>query len=139
MQAEQPMMTRPWPTIAAHYERYASPRRSGRALAALAHQIGQGPLSQGLFAWTSMFDLCIVQAEVSYPYDGSFLRLSPVSDDEIELRYMDSTKPEKQWHRTVDADNAYPRLLKFLDELRWFHPDMLEAAISNLPPQPRLP
>ena len=25
-----------------------------------------------------MFDLCIVQTEVSYPYDGPFLRLPPI-------------------------------------------------------------
>lgn len=41
-----------------------------------ARRIDQSALVQGLFAYTSMFDLDILEREVSYPYDGPFLRLS---------------------------------------------------------------
>jgi hypothetical protein len=72
-----------------------------------------------------MFDLCVVQTEVSYPYDGPSLRISPVSRDQLEFRYEDTFARNKQWHRTVDADDAASRLLKFLDQQRWFPPEML--------------
>jgi hypothetical protein len=37
-----------------------------------------------------MFDLGITQREIDYPYHGSLLHLSPVSDDLIELRDVDT-------------------------------------------------
>jgi len=118
-------MTRPWPGIAAHYARFSAARRSFLALASLAQWISSGPLSKGLFAWTSVNTLCITQTEVTYPYDGPRLTLSPISENEIELRYVDTPDQNKQWHRTVDAAEVAPRILKFLDELRWFPRDVL--------------
>lgn len=52
-----------------------------------------------------MFDLCIVQTEVSYPDDGPCpsLRVSPISEHQIEFRYIDTHDKAKQWHRTVEA------------------------------------
>ena len=73
-----------------------------------------------------MHDLCVAQAPVTYPYDGPYLRLSPLSDDRIELRYVDTAYTAKQWRRTAEAEDVRQRLLKFLDELRWFAPEMLE-------------
>jgi hypothetical protein len=121
------MMTQPWPQIVAHYEDYSGEQRSIRALARLARRISESPVAKGLFAWTSMFDLCVVQTPVSYPYDGPRLRIAPVSEDRIEFRYLDTLDKAKQWHRTVDADQALPRLVKFLDQLRWFPVDVLES------------
>lgn len=118
-------MIRPWPRIAAHYETYAENRRSFLALASLARWIGSGPLEKGLFAWTSMNVLCITQTEVTYPYDGPRLTLSPIGEDEVELRYVDTPDQDKQWHRTVDAADVAPRILKFLDQLRWFPSEVL--------------
>jgi hypothetical protein len=125
------MMTQPWPQIVAHYEDYGGEQRSIRALAGLARQISESPLAKGLFAWTSMFDLCVVQTPVSYPYDGPLLRIAPVSEDRIEFRYLDTLDKAKQWHRTVDADQALPRLIKFLDQLRWFPADVLESLSGD--------
>jgi hypothetical protein len=125
------MMTQPWPQIVAHYADYSGEQRSIRALAGLARQISESPLAKGLFAWTSMFDLCIVQTPVSYPYDGPLLRITPVSEDRIEFRYLDTLDKAKQWHRTVGADQALPRLIKFLDQLRWFPADVLESLSEN--------
>jgi hypothetical protein len=56
------------------------PTRKGdnRSIRALGTQLGESTRAhrQGLFAYTSMFDLDILEREVSYPYDGPFLRLS---------------------------------------------------------------
>lgn len=121
------MMTQPWPQIVARYEGYKGDQRSIRALEMLARQISQSPLAEGLFAWTSMFDLCIVQTPVSYPYGGPLLQVSPIGEDQIEFRYLDTLEKATQWHRTVGVDQALPRLIKFLDQLRWFPADVLES------------
>ncbi len=87
-------MTRPWPEVAAFYEGLGLPGRSVGALAALARKISESPLATGLFAWTSMHDLCIAQAE-------------------------------------SEADQAFGRLVKFLNELRWFPPEVLDPLREN--------
>jgi hypothetical protein len=126
------MMTRPWAQIVARYEDYADGVRSIRALERLARQISESPLANGLCAWMSMFDLCIVQTPASYPYDGPWLRILPVGEDRVEFRYLDTLEKAKQWHRTVEADQAWPRLIKFPDQLRWFPADVLEP-LSRTP------
>ena len=80
-----PTMTQPWPQIVARYDDYKGEHQSIRALGALAQRITQTPLANGLHAWTSMFDLCIVQIPVSQPFDGPFLRISPITEDRIEF------------------------------------------------------
>lgn len=126
------MMTRPWPQIVARYDDFKGEHRSIRALGALAQRIAQSPLANGLHAWTSMFDLCIVQIPVNYPFDGPFLRVSPITEDRIEFRYVDTLEKDKQWNRTVDTNQVWPRLIKFLDQLRWFPADVLES-LSRTP------
>ncbi len=121
------MMTQPWPQIVASYEDYKGEEGSIHALGRLARRISESPLAKGLFGWPSMFDLCIVQTPVSYPFDGPLLRVSPISGDQIEFRYVDTHEQSKQWHRTVEADLAWARLIKFLDQLRWFPADVLES------------
>jgi hypothetical protein len=121
------VMTQPWPAIIAHYQKQQRGWRSILALETIATFIGESPLAVGLFAWTSMDDLCIVQQDVRYPYNGPLLRLSPVSEDRLEFRYEDTGDKLKQWHRIVDAGDSVPRLLTFLDQLRWFPETMLES------------
>jgi hypothetical protein len=95
------MMTQPWPQIVARYEDYKGEQRSIRALETLARQISQSPSAKGLFGWTSMFDLCIVQTPVRYPYDGPLLRISPIEKDQMEFRYFDTRKEaNQQWTPT---------------------------------------
>jgi hypothetical protein len=120
-------MIRSWQEISVQYERSADGRPSMRSLAELAQWISQSALAGGLFAWVSMNDLCIVQTEVTYPYDGPRLRLSPVSKDQIEFRYVDTLDKSQQWQRTVDAAEAPRRLIAFLDQLRWFPTEVLET------------
>ena len=130
------MMTQPWHQIVARYDGYRGrPKRSIQALQKMARRIGESPLAQGLFASHSMWDLEILQREVNYPYDGPRLRLSAISDDQIEFRYLDTHEKEKQWHRTVDVDQAWSRLIQFLDQLRWFPADLLES-LTDEPTRP---
>ena len=78
-----------------------------------------GHLKQSLYAWTSMFDLCIVQSKVNYPYDGPMLRISPLQSGEVEFRYEDSPFREKQWQRTVASTETVNRFQRFLNQLHW--------------------
>jgi hypothetical protein len=125
------MMTQPWPQIVARYADYKGGEPSIRAMEMVARRISQSPLAKGLFAWTSMFHLCIVQIPVSFPYDGPLLRLSPVGEDRIEFRYVDTLEQARQWQRTEAAAQALPRLINFLDQLRWFPADVLESVTST--------
>jgi hypothetical protein len=114
------LMTRPWSEIE---DRYAGLTELGAAFASmlrLVRQIRASRYAHGLHAWTSMHDLCITQQPVSHPYWGPHLRISPVQDGHIELRYIDTYVEEGQWHRLVDGDKAFGRLEQFLDRLRWF-------------------
>ena len=124
-------MTKPWPEIVNHYDAVGDDSRSIQALATVARRIAETALSGGLFGWTSMLDLCVVQTEVSYPYNGPLLRISPVSNDQLEFRYEDTSDKAKQWHRTVDADEAIPRMLRFLDQLRWFPVGVLNSVADS--------
>jgi hypothetical protein len=125
------MMTQPWEQIVAHYEEFQGEHQSIRALETLTRRISESSVSKGLFAWTSMFDLCIVQKPVSYPHDGPWLRISPISKDQVEFRYLDTFEKAQQWHRSVDADQVWPRLIKFLDQLRWFSTDVLVSVSAD--------
>ena len=113
-------MTKDWWSIVAHYDALGALNPSILGIAALARHIQESELAVGLFAWTSMSDLCIVQAEVSYPYEGPYLRVAPRADGTIEFRYIDTMVEADQWHRTVAAADVIPRLRRFLAELNWF-------------------
>ena len=67
-----------------------------------------------------MFDLCITQTEVSYPYEGPYLRVSPVLNGWLKFRYFDTMVKSQQWQRTVPASETIARLHGFLAQLHWF-------------------
>jgi hypothetical protein len=92
-------MHRSWNEIIDFYEQIDS--ASGRTMVALASAIQASRYATGLFPWTSMMDLCIAQTPVTYPYNGPYLRISPISAGTLELRYVDTFDEEKQWHRAV--------------------------------------
>ena len=113
------LMTQPWEKIR---ELYAESVKNGLPLAAvhrLVDQIEQSHL-RSLFAWTSMHDLCIVQTPVACSYNGPFLRVSPLFDGTLEFRYIDTYVKDKQWHRVVNEECGFERLLHFTDQLHWF-------------------
>lgn len=117
----------PWSKIVDSYERYAGDRPSMRAMTRLSRFISQTHLARGLFAWTSMHDLCIVQTEVTYPYHGPRLVVSPKGDDQVEFQYVGALDKSKQLHRDVACDQAVPSLLEVLNQLRWFPAEVLES------------
>jgi hypothetical protein len=113
-------MTKDWSAIVARYAVAATSDPSIEGVAALARHIQETELSSGLFGWTSMFDLCITQTEVSYPYHGPYLRIKPQPAGMVEFRYIDTFVEAKQWQRTVPAAEVIPRLHSFLGQPHWF-------------------
>jgi hypothetical protein len=87
---------------------------------ALVQAIEASRYASGLYAWQSMHDLCIVQTPVNYPYDGPYLRISPLVGGKLEFRYFDTFKKDHQWHRTVEGSEGFDRLERFIDQIHWF-------------------
>ncbi len=112
-------MTRTWQDIKQTYEEFVSYGLKLQPMVRLIERIQQSHL-KNLFAWTSMHDLCVVQTEAEYPYDGPYLRISPRFDGTLEFRYYDTPNKERQWHRVVAEDDAFDRLVRFADELHWY-------------------
>jgi len=111
-------MTRPWPDIRRHYAEAPTFVWTEGMLALIDH-ISASHLASGLFAWTSMFDLCIAQAPVTYPYNGPYLRVSPIQNGRLEFRYIDTGVREKQWFRVVEPVNAVRRFDRIVRQLCW--------------------
>lgn len=124
-------MTRAWPDVQRTYEDFVSDGLKLQAMVRLIAQIQQSHL-KNLFAWTSMHDLCIVQTEVEYPYDGPCLRISPRFDGNLEFRYCDTPVKELQWYQVVPEDGAFDRLVRFADELLWY-PRRIEPRREGRP------
>ena len=87
---------------------------------ALIDYISNSRLSSELYAWTSMFDLCITQTPATYPYSGPFLQVSPLPDTgKVEFRYVDTEIKQQQWHRVVEAKDAASCFEQFVQEQCW--------------------
>ena len=99
-------MIKPWEEIYRFYvtleQIYATLEQteSSRAMAQLVREIAASRYKEGLLAWTSAFDLCIVQT-MTNPYDGPYLKISPVKDGQLGFRYIDTPVEAKQWRRVV--------------------------------------
>ena len=113
-------MTKPWKEIHDHYRGLVDAGLPFKCMSKLVGEIEASSYSQGLFAWTSMHDLCVVQTPVNYPYDGPYLRISPLTDGKLEFRYIDTYIKDKQWHRVVEGAEAFARLERFIKHLHWF-------------------
>ena len=119
-------MIKPWEEIYRFYvtleQIYATLEQTegSRAMAQLVREIELSRYKEGLRAWTSAFDLCIVQMPVTYPYDGPYLKISPVKDGQLEFRYIDTPLEAKQWRRVVAGADGFARLERFLEHLHWF-------------------
>jgi hypothetical protein len=86
----------------------------------LVQQIEASRYARGVWAWTSMTDLCLAQMPAIDPHPGPYLRILPLPDGNIEFRYFDTYVKERQWHRVVKADEAFSKLEQFFDQLHWF-------------------
>jgi hypothetical protein len=116
---EKPVMTRPWSDTENFYRWLVDGGLDVRGMLLLVEQIAASQYARALHAWTSMHDLCIVQVPCTYPYDGPYLRISPLFNGWIEFRYIDTPIEEKQWRRRVKAEDAFQRLERFIDQLHW--------------------
>lgn len=113
-------MVEPWSEIARYYRELSGAGLRVAYMAKLVEQIETSPYAHGLYGWTSMHDLNIVQTPVTYPYAGPYLKISPLLNGIIEFRYLDSHIIEKQWYRMVNEDEAFARLESFIDQLHWY-------------------
>lgn len=116
-------MTRPWDEIEKTIEEHLEHDLKLGFMLDFVREIKSSKYVTGLYAWTSMFDICIVQNEVTYPYDGPQLRVSPKFNGKVEFRYIDTYIKEKQWKRVVNENEVFPMLEKFIDQLHWYVKD----------------
>jgi hypothetical protein len=111
-------MPKTWGDIRDHYLRLGLP---GQGMARFIEQIESSSYVTGVWAWTSMHDLCVAQMPVTRPFDvTSYLRISPLFDGKVEFRYPDTAIKDRQWHRVVPEAEAFPRLERFFHQLHWF-------------------
>ncbi len=113
-------MVRSWPEIEKTYQEYVKADVHVQAMLNLVKNIESSPYVSGLYAWISMHDLCIVQNQVTYPYEGPYLRISPLFNGKVEFRYIDTFIKEKQWCREVDEQDIFARLEGVIKQLHWF-------------------
>jgi hypothetical protein len=114
-----PAPTRPWSELEAHYQQAAGGGPALEAMLRLVQDLERSRLAPGLHAWTERHDLCVAQQSVSRPQASPHLRISPLADGRLELRYVDTTVLNRQWRRTVDGERAFERLALFLEQLHW--------------------
>jgi hypothetical protein len=113
-------ITRPWDQISKRYQEWMGKDLGVEAISRLVDKIISSRYANGIHAWTSMLDLCIVQQEVTYVNEGPYLRIRPLSDGQLKFQYIDTYIVERQWSRTVPGLEAFERLEKFFDQLHWF-------------------
>jgi hypothetical protein len=112
---------RSWSNIKIHYTRYAESLPELRSMTKLIEQIEASRYANGVWAWTSIYDLCVAQMPITNPLNvGPYLRISPLRDGNFDFRYMDTAVKDRQWHRVVPAAEAFSRLERFFDQLNWF-------------------
>ena len=113
-------MVKDWSSIKETYLELEDRGLAFQSMVNLVEAIIQSSELSKLYAWTSMHDLCIVQTPVEYPYDGPFLKVSPLFNGSIEFRYLDTGIKENQWHHIVIENQAASELMNFVEKLHWF-------------------
>ncbi len=112
-------MTRPWEDIVKTFQERIEGGLKVQFMLNFVKEIMSSNYASGLYAWTSMHDMCIVQNAVKYPYDGPTLIISPIFNGTVEFRYIDTHIKERQWNRTVNENELFPTLEKFIEQLHW--------------------
>ena len=115
---EKLLMTRPWPSIEAHFRELNDPART--AIADLCAFIEARRIRTGLYGWTSLWTLCVVQKPAAYPHDGPYLSIEPLQDGTVEFRYVDTFNKAKQWSRVEKPDGVIHRFRNTMKQLSWF-------------------
>lgn len=114
-------MIRTWGDIKTFYQGLVTNGAPLQGMVRLVEQIEGSPYAGGVHGETQMYELRLTQIPSSSVYpDGPHLRISPRFDGTIEFRYIDTYVEKKQWHRVVEEGDAFSRLVRFFDQLRWF-------------------
>jgi hypothetical protein len=108
-----------WPSVVEHYLSYDGESPAVHALGELAAHIANSAIAQGLFAWTSVYDLCIAQKPNSQPYACAYLRIGVLTNGQVEFRFFDNPLKGQQWTRIEPPDRVKERLYDFLRQLCW--------------------
>lgn len=112
-------MTRSWSSIREFYESLVVHGLRFDAMIELIRKIEASSYSTGVFAWTSMHTLCVVQTAVFHPYDGPVLYITPALDGDLEFRYFANRWQRAEWCRTAREGAGFELLMNFMDQLRW--------------------
>jgi hypothetical protein len=114
-------MVRSWSELKRQYEDYVVSLSELRGMIQLIEDIEASPYARGIWAWTSMHDLCVAQMPITDPLRAApYLRISPLRDGNIDFRYVDTAIKDRQWHRVVPVGVAFSRLERFFHQLHWF-------------------
>jgi hypothetical protein len=108
-------MTQTWSEVHDHYVELERPE-----MLALVDALADSRYAGGIYPWTSHLALNLARTQVEYPYFGPYLSILPLAHGFMELRYVDTSFEEKQWHRTVRGIDVLPRLERFFKEMNWF-------------------
>ena len=98
------------------------------AMLALIDHISNSAVGPHLHPWTAMYDLRITQT-ANHPFqDVPQLVISPQIGGELEFRYIDTWKQDRQWTRLVPGQLAIERFDKFIEQLHWLEAPMPDGG-----------
>jgi hypothetical protein len=120
-------MTKPWGDIKLFYQDLVDRGWSLQGMVQLIEQIDMSRYAAGIHGETSVYDLRVVQREGTILSHDSYLRVSPLFDGTMELRYVDTHIKERQWSRVAKHEEAFSTVVEFLHELHWFGGDIAQS------------
>ncbi|MDP4177135.1 MAG: hypothetical protein Q8900_02185 [Bacillota bacterium] len=116
-------MIKSWDNICNFYEQFQDKNNVFKNMFNLVTSIKNSKYSNYIYGWTSMYELYIVQTKVEYPYDGPRLLISPLENNKLEFRYIDTYCINRQWKRIFNADEGFLKLESFFFSIHWFYPN----------------
>lgn len=116
------LLSQNWNDVRDRYLSISEREPWASAMLALVEHVEASPLCNGLFPWTSMFDLIISQTPGA-PEDGGYpfphLRITPRNGKTFEFRYVDTFDKSRQWAREVESESLTRQFDKFVSQLGW--------------------
>lgn len=107
-----------WEEVQEHFSDLPGESMTRKTMLPLVEYLAESEIGSYLFPWISMYDLRITQA-LHYPSDGPHLVISSLRDGQLEFRYIDTFRKDRQWSRVVPASSANARFEKFVEQLHW--------------------
>ncbi len=105
-----------WQQIAARFDDFPHTAALA-ALRDLALRIDDSPWQAVLKGHTGVTELCIGRSNDHD--DPAFIRITPIRQSHLEIRYVDSCIVRRQWYRIIPADTIWPVLLSCLERRDW--------------------